>query len=172
MERDSYCRINARTMKIVPWWRRLENSCNSSSWQLLLCVRVHREPDKAHSFTCPVYSYRELGRSYLAGRVLCVMAKLPSWHCPIKTYSTCLFLKNSHHTAGLHGHSHPAQAIAEGTEHAWQAARGTAQKKQQPWQHKEAAFQHTHLHNTSRHAHQPSCRASVMIPNTHKAGVS
>lgn len=39
------------------------------------------------SFIDPVYNDTELGRSSLADRVLQVMAKLPSWHCPIKTHS-------------------------------------------------------------------------------------
>lgn len=50
------------------------------------------------SFICPVYNYTELGHSYLAGRVLRVMAKLPSWHCPIKTYSCVPILENQSST--------------------------------------------------------------------------
>lgn len=77
--------------------------------------------------------------------------------------------ENQSSHSGPYGHSHPAQATAEGTEHTWQAAQGTEAAALAA---REAAFQHTHLHNTSRHTHQTSCRAGVMIPNTHEAGVS
>lgn len=71
-------------MKMLPYRRKSERICVSSSCQLLLCIRGHLHPKPTLLFYKS--SIKELGCSSPPDRVLQVMAKLPSWHCPIKTY--------------------------------------------------------------------------------------
>lgn len=95
---------------MLPYRRKSERICVSSSCQLLLCIREHLHPKPTLLFykSC----IKELGCSSPPDRVLQVMAKLPSWHCPIKTYWCVPVPESSSHTAGLNGHAQPAQAMA------------------------------------------------------------
>lgn len=148
---------------MLPYRRKSERICVSSSCQLLLCIRGHLHPKPTLLFykSC----IEELGCSSPPDRVLQVMAKLPSWHCPIKTY-WCVPVPESsspHCRAKWTCPASPGNGRGDRARSpkasAWQAAQGM----------EVAAVQHTH--GTSRHAHQTCCRAGVMILNKYKAGI-
>lgn len=148
-------------------------------FQFLPAPPLYRRPPGTRqsplcSFICPEYNYIELGHSYLAGRVLRVMAKLPSWHCLIKTYSCMPILENQSSTL---------QGCMDVPIQPRQQQRRQIQEPRSVHSASCAGHRSSSLgsagdgisaHPSPQHfqARSSNCRAGVMITNKYKAGIS
>lgn len=90
----------------------MKESEHICSCKLLFCIRGHLQPKPALLFYISCVQWHRTGHSSLADRVLQVMAKLPSWHCPKNLLlCACSWILVTH-IAGLNRHSQSAQATA------------------------------------------------------------